>query len=131
MLVTNTLSLTPSAASFIGQTVTIHIDRALASRHPTHGFVYPINYGYLPTVMAPDGEELDAYLLGVFEPVEQFEGRCIALIHRLDDDDDKLIIVPEGKAYNDEQIRALTEFQERFFKSVILREDKPTNPPTH
>lgn len=67
--------LTPTVASFIGQTVTIHIDRALGSRHPTHGFVYPINYGYLPTVMAPDGEELDAYLLGVFEPVEQFEGQ--------------------------------------------------------
>jgi len=64
---------------------------------------------------------LDAYVLGVFEPLEEFKGRCIAVIHRLDDDDDKLIVVAEGIQYSDDQIRALTEFQERFFKSIILR----------
>ena len=26
---------------------------------------YPINYGYIEGVMAPDGEEQDAYILGV------------------------------------------------------------------
>lgn len=51
----------------------------------------------------------------------EFTGRCIAVIHRLDDDDDKLVLVPDGKEYTDDQIRALTEFQERFFQSVILR----------
>lgn len=66
--------------------------------------------------LAPDGEEVDAYLLGVFEPVESFTGKCIAVIHRLDDDDDKLIIVPEDKNYTAEQIIVLIEFQERFFK---------------
>ena len=108
--------------SYLHQTVCIHIDRPLGSRHPVHGFIYPVNYGCLPGVFAPDGEELDAYLLGVFEPVEEFEGQVIALIHRLDDEDDKLVVTPPGVAYTDDQIRALTEFQERFFTSEILRD---------
>jgi inorganic pyrophosphatase len=106
---------------FLGASVTIVIDRPMGSRHPKWDFIYPINYGYIPGVPAPDGEELDAYLLGVFESVEEFSGICIAIIHRLNDADDKLVIVPDGVAYSDDQIRALTEFQERFFQSEIIR----------
>lgn len=111
-----------SVTDFLGKSVAVMIDRAMGSAHPRHGFLYPINYGFVPGVMAADGHEQDAYVLGIFEPVSHFEGRCIAIIHRTNDDDDKLIVVSEGKEYSDEQIRALTEFQERFFESVILRE---------
>jgi inorganic pyrophosphatase len=40
----------------------------------------------------------------------------------LDDEDDKLVLAPPGKEYTDEQILALTEFQEQFFKPVVQRE---------
>ncbi|MGH7860584.1 MAG: inorganic diphosphatase [Candidatus Binatia bacterium] len=93
----------------------------MGSAHPEHGFVYPVNYGFVPGVPAADGGDLDAYVLGVFEPVDEFTGRCIAVLHRTDDDDDKLVIVPDGRTYTDDQIRALTEFQERWFTSVIWR----------
>jgi inorganic pyrophosphatase len=106
---------------FIGSLVELHIDRPLGSRHPTHGFEYPINYGNLPGEMAPDGESLDAYVLGVTVPLDSFSGRCIAVIHRLNDDDDKLIVVPDGTELLDEDIRLATRFQEQFFESVILR----------
>ncbi len=77
---------------------------------------------YISDTKAPDGEELEVYILGVFELLNEFEGRCIAIIHRMDDDDDdKLVVVPDGQNYSDEQIKVLTEFQERFFKSEILR----------
>ena len=79
-----------------------------------------MNYGYVPNTPAHDGDDLDAYVLGVFEPIETFIGRCIAIVHRLDDDD-KLIVVPEGKQYGDDQIQALVEFQERFFTSIVVR----------
>ena len=92
----------------------------MGSHHPKHGFIYPINYGFIPDTISGDGEELDAYLLGVFEPVETYTGKVIAIIHRTNDDDDKLIIAPEDKTYTPDQIRALTEFQERFFKSEII-----------
>jgi inorganic pyrophosphatase len=110
-----------SPRDFLNQIVHFKIDRPLGSRHPQHGFIYPVNYGDVPDTPAPDGDDLDAYVLGVFEPMEEFTGRCIAIVHRLDDDDDKLIVVPDGKQYRDEQIQALVEFQERFFKSTIVR----------
>jgi len=106
---------------FIGETVKIKIDRPLGSSHPEWGFIHSLNYGYLPGVIAPDGEELDAYLLGVFDPVEEFTGVCIAVIHRRDDPDDKLVVAPEGVNYSDEQILALTEFIERHFQSEVIR----------
>jgi len=109
------------ACGWIGKTLQVVIDRPMGSRHPRHGFIYPVNYGYLPGEVSGDGEELDVYVLGVFEPLTEFEGECIAVLHRTDDVDDKLILVPAGVQYSDEQICALTEFQERWFSSVILR----------
>jgi inorganic pyrophosphatase len=106
---------------FLTKEVEVVIDRPLGSKHPEHGFVYPINYGYVPHEIAPDGEPLDAYVLGEFEPLDRFVGHCIAVIRRFDDDDDKLIVVGQGKQYTDDQIIALTEFQERWFSSEIIR----------
>ena len=77
---------------YIGKKVTVTVDRKMGSKHPKWGYIYPNNYGYIPNTVSGDGEELDAYILGVFEPVESFEGVCIAVLHRLTDDDDKLIV---------------------------------------
>ena len=110
-----------NAKEFIEKIVEVKMDRPLGTRHPKHNFMYPVNYGYVPGTVSGDGEELDAYVLGVFEPLNSYIGKCIAVIHRTNDDDDKLVVVPEGKNYTDEQIRALTEFQERFFESEIIR----------
>ena len=110
------------ARTFIGELVDVTIDRPLGSKHPEADFIYLVNYGFLRDVPAPDGENMDAYILGIFKPVETFTGRCIAVIQRSDDDDDKLIVVPVGRDYSDEQILALTEFQERFFEPSVTRE---------
>ena len=107
--------------SYIGKIVDVKIDRAFGTIHPKHGFIYPINYGYVPNTISGDGEELDCYVLGVFEPIEEFRGKCIAIIHRTNDNDDKLIIVPENKNYSDDAINALVEFQEQYFEHIIIR----------
>ena len=107
---------------FLNKEVTITVDRQLGTKHPKWDFYYPVNYGYVDGVKAPDGEDLDAYILGIFEPKETFTGKCIAILHRTNDDDDKLIVVPQGKNYTDDQIQALTEFQESYFESIIIRE---------
>lgn len=110
------------STQFLNKTVTVTMDRPMGTRHPRLPEIYYIqNYGYIDGVMAPDREELDAYVLGVLEPLDTFTGTCIAVIHRTNDDDDKLVVVPEGKKYTDDQIRALTEFQEQFYESVIIR----------
>lgn len=110
-----------NAKQLIGRTVRVKIDRAMGSTHPKHGFIYPVNYGYIEGIAAPDGDELDAYVIGVFEPVDEFEGTCIAMIERSDDDDRKMVVVPAGRDYTDEAILALVEFQERYFTPQVIR----------
>ena len=109
------------AKPFLGQRVRLIIDRPLGSRHTREGFVYKVNYGYVPGTLAPDGGELDAYFLGAREPLSHAAGICIAIIHRRDDDDDKLVVVPVGTEPSDETILAAVNFQERWFDSVLLR----------
>ena len=106
---------------YVGRILEVNIDREFGSKHPDYGFIYPINYGYVPNTISGDSEELDCYILGVFEPIKYFTGKCIALMYRIDDNDDKLVIVPTNKNYSNEQIEALVEFQEHFFKHIIIR----------
>ena len=64
----------------IGRTVTVTVDRPLGSYQPEHkDMYYPINYGYVEGIMAPDGEEQDAYILGVDEAIEKFTGKISLL----------------------------------------------------
>ena len=106
---------------YLNKTITATIDRPLASEHPNGGLFYPINYGYIPNTVSGDGEEIDCYVLGVYGPVKSFTGKCIAIIHRTNDNDDKLVLAPNSEAFSNAQIRALTNFQERFFESEIIR----------
>ena len=109
--------------SYLGKFVQVIMDRPLGFNHPKHGFKYEVNYGYIPDTQAPDGEEIDAYVLGVDEVLENFEGKCVAIIHRTNDDDDKLVIVPKDmEDISDDEIRRQTNFQEQFFKIVIIRQ---------
>ena len=106
---------------YIGNIVQVKVDRSIGSKHPKYGFSYPVNYGFAPNTISGDGEELDCYILGIDKAIKDFEGKCIAVIHRTNDNDDKLIVVPEGKKYTDEEIRMLTNFQEQYFESEIIR----------
>ena len=116
-----------NSLDYLNKIVEVKIDRPIGSSHPDYSdHIYLVNYGYVPNTISGDGKELDCYVLGVFEPLKTFKGKCIAIIHRMNDNDDKLVIVPEGKYYSDEEIRALTEFQERFFESEIIRKDAKT-----
>lgn len=104
----------------IGQIVTISVDRPLGSYHPEHPDIYyPINYGYIKGTIAPDGEEEDAYILGVGESVSEFTGRVIAIIHRENDVEDKWVVAPDGMVFTVDEIREATFFQEKYFKSEI------------
>lgn len=109
------------AKNFLHKTVTITVGRKLGTKHPKHGFEYQLNYGFIQGVKAPDGEDLDAYVIGVEESVDTFKGMCIAIIHRKDDDDDKLVVAPVGENYTNSEILEMTHFQEQWFDSEILR----------
>lgn len=110
-----------NANDFIGKNVNVTIDRQLGTKHPKWDFVYEANYGFIPETISSDGEELDAYLLGVDKPVESGEGKVVAIIHRTNDADDKLIVSADSNDIDNETIRDATNFQEKFFESVIIR----------
>lgn len=105
----------------IEKIVTVTVDRPLGSFHPEHrDMYYPINYGYIEGIIAPDGEEQDAYILGVNEAVEKFTGKIIAVIHRLDDVEEKWVVCPENISFSKEEIMEQVKFQEQYFQSEII-----------
>ena len=104
----------------IGQPVSVTIDRPLGSRHPSYpDLVYKLNYGYVPGTLAPDGEPIDAYVLGPNHALGSFQGIVIAAIDRLDDVEGKLVVADDGAHYTDQEIVDLISFQEQFFDSRL------------
>lgn len=104
----------------IGRIVTVTVDRPLGSFHPQHPDIYyPVNYGFIKGTMAADGEEEDAYILGVNEPVDAFTGSVIAIVRRKDDIEHKWVVAPEGAVFTIEEIRTQLHFQEQYFQSSI------------
>ncbi|MCM1505847.1 MAG: inorganic diphosphatase [Ruminococcus flavefaciens] len=105
----------------IGKTVTVTVDRPLGSFHLEYkDMYYPVNYGYIEGTTTPDGEELDAYILGVDKAVEKFTGRIIAIVHRYDDIEEKLVVCPENLTLSREEIMKQINFQEKYFKYEIV-----------
>lgn len=105
--------------------IKVKIDRPLGSKHPEYDYVYPVNYGFVPNTTGMDGEEIDAYILGIEEPLEEFTGRVIGILRRTNDDDDKLIVT-DGRRFTEAEIRTMTHFQEQFFESIILLNHPPS-----
>lgn len=104
----------------IGAIVTVTVDRPLGSYHPEHReMYYPVNYGYIKGITAPDGEEQDAYILGVDKPVSKFTGKVIAIVHRYNDVEEKWVVAPEGKVFSAEEIKEQIAFQEQYFQSEV------------
>ncbi|MCH5152183.1 MAG: inorganic pyrophosphatase [Clostridiales bacterium] len=104
----------------IGKTVKVIVDRPLGSFHPERKDIYyPVNYGYVKGIIAPDGEEQDAYILGVNVPVKEFTGKVIAIIHREDDVEDKWIVAPENCCFTQEEIEQQVNFQEKYFQHTV------------
>ena len=105
----------------LGKKVTVTIDRTLGSRHPSFSdLIYPINYGYVEGIIAPDGEEQDAYILGVDRPIERFTGVVIAIVHRLNDVEDKWVVAPESLSFTKDEIEEAIIFQEKYFEYEII-----------
>lgn len=115
------LSSSLSREEIFSQTFEVSVDRPIGTRHPKHGteIVYPINYGEIVGLVGGDGEYQDVYILGVSAPLRTFRGRIVAIIHRLDDVEDKWVTCPEGQSYTAEEIRAAVDFQEKYYHSEL------------
>ena len=104
----------------LGKIVKVIIDRPLGSHHPKHkDIIYSVNYGYIPGIMASDGEEQDAYVLGIDIPLAEFIGKIIAIIHRKNDNEDKWIVAPNNLFLSHEEIINAVHFQEQYIDIEI------------
>ena len=104
----------------IGKIVKVTVDRPLGSYHPKRKDIYySVNYGYVEGIIAPDGEEQDAYILGVDEPLAEYTGKIIAVIHRYDDVEEKWEVAPENMSFTKEEIMEQVKFQEQYFNSEV------------
>ena len=104
----------------LGQIVTVTVDRKMGTRHPhCPERVYPVNYGYIRGISAPDGEDQDAYILGINEPVNEFTGKVIAIIHRKEDVEEKWVVIPREQTLSREEIAEQVKFQEQYFTTYI------------
>ena len=107
--------------SYLGKTVKIKIDRPVGYIHSKEKYyiTYPINYGYIPGVIGGDGEELDVYLLGVNEPVSEYECEIIAIAHRHNDVEDKLVGASIGIKFSRDEIENSIHFQEQYYDTEV------------
>ena len=101
----------------LGKIVAVTVDRPIGYVHGD--IVYPVNYGYVSGLIAGDGEDQDAYILGIDYPVENFTGTVVGVIRRHDDCEDKLVVAPEGKLYRQGEIAEAVHFVEQYFHSSI------------
>lgn len=102
----------------MGKTVTVIVDRPIGYCHGD--ILYPVNYGYIPGIPAGDGEEQDAYILGVDHPVSSFEGQVAGAVCRKNDVEDKLVVVPHGMVFHQGQIAQAVHFQEQYFDTNVI-----------
>lgn len=85
------------------------------------GNVYPVNYGFIPDIIAGDGEPQDVYIISehVNQPLDYFKGELAAIIHRADDIEDKWVLTVAGEKLDRETIKEQTDFLESYFDSKI------------
>lgn len=106
--------------SYREKMVDVVIDRPIGSVHPKYeDMIYPLNYGFIPNVFGGDGEELDVYLMGLNVPVKEYKAKVIAIVHRHNDVEDKLVAAPEGISFTKMEIEDAVRFQEQYFESEI------------
>lgn len=103
---------------YIGKQVHVVVDRPIGYHHGD--IVYPVNYGYIPEIIAGDGEEQDAYILGITHPITEFDGQVVAVICRKNDCEDELVVAPIGSVYHQGRIAEAVHFQEQYFDISIV-----------
>ncbi len=107
-------------SGILGRTVSGTIDRPIGSVHPKHqDMIYPINYGYVDGLIAGDGEEQDVYVLGASQPIRTFTGKVVAVLHRLNDCEDKWIVSVDGTAPGRDTILQTIDFQEKYYMGEL------------
>lgn len=99
----------------LGERVSIKINHRKGSIDEK-GLYYPINVGFIDDPYAR-GVMQKVYLLGVFAPVDEYEGEFVAYI-RSRGEEDRIVCQAFGTSYSDEQIESEISFAEKYVAIV-------------
>ena len=104
----------------IGKEIDVIIDRPIGTTHPKYkDMIYLVNYGYIDGFYGGDNEYQDVYILGEDKPLNNYRGKVIAIVRRLNDNEDKLVVYNYGYLSSNE-IEEAINFQEKYFKHEII-----------
>jgi inorganic pyrophosphatase len=96
----------------------IVIDRPRGTKHPLHGFTYPLDYGYLKGTASPDGGGIDVWRGSLAD------AKCDAVICTVDllkkDSEIKLLI---GCTEDEKAIILRMHNDSDYMKGVMIRKD--------
>ena len=101
---------------YLGRDLNVIITNQIGSIDNKDNFIYPVNYGYLKDI----DKKIDVYILGIYNQLKIFNGKCIGIIKKINDDG-KLIVTDNNKYYSDSQIEALIEFKEKNSNYLLIR----------
>jgi hypothetical protein len=104
---------------YLGKSISVLVDRPIGSKD--FGCVFPVNCGFIPINFYGKYVEMTTYILGVETPLHIYKGVAKAVIHRLDEDKDFLVVMPKEVEMTDQQIRQKVSFQEQNHKFEIYR----------
>ncbi len=57
--------------------------------------------------------------MGVSEPVKEFTGKIIAIVHRNDDIEEKWVVAPTEMLFTKDEIEKQIYFQEQYYDSEV------------
>lgn len=107
-------------SEWLGRFLDVTIDRPLGSAHPDWpDLVYSVNYGHVPGTAADDGEPIDVYVLDETQPLRSASVYIVAIIHRHDDIEDKLVGRSSPLHPAPREVMQAVAFAERWFDVTI------------
>lgn len=96
----------------LGRYIRVRVTHPIGSINPSTGAEYHLNYGVVEGTKRFDYPVSGAYIMGIAQPVRNFDGRVIALIHRNADKRTILIAAPKQKRFINHEIRTAIAAQE-------------------
>ena len=104
--------------SMLHKPVLVEIDRPIGYDH--NGIIYELNYGYTKRLVSPDGDYLDAYIIDDDFYSSSYFGEVIAIVHRKNDIEDKLIVGKKGQTISKEDLLKKINFQKKYFDIELI-----------
>lgn len=105
----------------IGKTVTVVIDHPYGSFHPHRSDVqFALNYGYVLDGISGDGDIQNAYVYGIYEPLEEFTGVVVGIIYHKDDYQSRWVVASPLEKVEKEDIIQSVGFEEQYYDTMIV-----------